>query len=210
MNNQKKYVKLTKLPARDRPESAVISPSSPVDITEEARELLMAAFESDDNMIFVAVTNQYEHIIANRLNFVNRPELLNVYKYALAQLIEKKFIEKLPTTTSERYELATKGYEFCIAAAKSQSSVPNTPLDWQAKPTELSTQQKQRLEQRRKALQHEWNLRLEKLTRLRQALAIESGSAIKFQFEQQIQDEEVQIKQLENELKITESNLNTQ
>jgi WD40 repeat protein len=183
------------------PDSAVTSPPSPVDIIEEARELLMAAFESDDNMIFIAVTNQYEQIIANRLNFIDRPELLNVYKYALAQLIEKKFIKKIPTAGYDRYELAAKGYEFC-SAVKSQSSVPNPPLEQQIEfiDSNISIQQKQRLEQRQQALQSEWNLRHQKLIQLRQALAIESGAVIKFQLEQQIKDEEKQLQQLENEM----------
>jgi hypothetical protein len=87
-----------------------------VNLTEKARELLTAAFESNDKIIFVLTTNCYERIIANGVNFVDRPELLNDYKYALAQLIEKKFISELATDGYNRYELAAKGYEFCSAA----------------------------------------------------------------------------------------------
>jgi hypothetical protein len=98
------------------PESSLL-----VDLTEKARELLMAAFESNDKIIFVLTTNHSESIIANDLNFIDRLELLSGYKHALTQLIEKKFIIELATDGYKRYELAAKGYEFCIAAVNSNS-----------------------------------------------------------------------------------------
>ena len=64
----------------------------------------------------------------------------------------------------------------------------------------MNTQKKLRLEQRKQALQSEWNLKNEKLTQLRQALAIESGITIKFQLQKQTEQEEKELKQLENEL----------
>jgi GUN4-like/TIR domain len=47
-----------------------------------------------------------------------------------------------------------------------------------------------RLEKEAETLQSEWDLRIEKLSILRKSLAIEIGSAIKFQLEQQIQEEQ--------------------
>lgn len=64
----------------------------------------------------------------------------------------------------------------------------------------MNPSQQRRLEQRQEALQAEWNLRSEKLKQLRQASVIESGVAVKFQLEKQIQDEEKQLSQLEDEL----------
>ncbi len=60
--------------------------------------------------------------------------------------------------------------------------------------------EQQRLEQKQEALQTEWNLRNEKLQRLRQTLAIEPDVTVKFKLEQQIQDEETQLNQLEEKL----------
>jgi hypothetical protein len=67
--------------------------------------------------------------------------------------------------------------------------------------------QSRRLAGRRDALQQEWDLRSEKLRRLRAALAIEAGTAVKFQLEQQIQQEEGLLTKLENELARIEANL---
>lgn len=64
----------------------------------------------------------------------------------------------------------------------------------------LTPGQQKRLERQRDTLQAEWDLRSEKIQRLRTALAIETGESIKFQLEQQIQDENNQLTRLETEL----------
>jgi hypothetical protein len=97
-------------------------------ITNEAQELLVTAFESSDKVIFVVETNMYTHIIAGRLNFVEHPELLATYQYAIAQLVEKGFITKMEPTNCDRYELTSKGYEFCIEAAKSPTDLNTMPV----------------------------------------------------------------------------------
>ena len=76
-------------------------------------------------------------------------------------------------------------------------------------PTILGTnvQQRRRLEQKQEALQSEWNLRSEKLQQLRQAVAIEAGTAVRFQLEKQIQNEEKQLSQLGDELNSIEQAL---
>lgn len=58
----------------------------------------MTAFESNDKIIFVVKTTSCVHIIAGELNFVDRPELLTTYQYAISQLVEKKFIAKMKPT----------------------------------------------------------------------------------------------------------------
>jgi hypothetical protein len=104
--------------------------SSQIDeISKEAQELLMTAFESSDKVIFVVETNMYTHIIAGELNFVDRPELLTTYQYAIAQLVEKGFITKMEPINCDRYELTSKGYEFCIEVAKSPQPHAQPPTD---------------------------------------------------------------------------------
>ncbi|MBD2224473.1 NB-ARC domain-containing protein [Calothrix anomala] len=66
---------------------------------------------------------------------------------------------------------------------------------------------RQRLEQQRDTLQADWDRRNKKLTQLRLAFAIEAGVAVKFQLEQQIQDEETELKRLEQELDTIEQAL---
>jgi Effector-associated domain 7 len=104
------------------------------EISTEAQELIMTAFESSDKVIFVVETNMYTHIIAGELNFVDRPELLTTYQYAIAQLIEKGFITKMESTNCDRYELTSKGYEFCIEAAKSPQPDAKSPTDLDTMP----------------------------------------------------------------------------
>jgi nucleoside phosphorylase len=86
-------------------------------------------------------------------------------------------------------------------------NIPKDRLDDEATVSTMNPQQKQRLGQRQQVLQSEWNLRNEKLNQLRKALAIETGVAVKFQLEQQIQEEEAQLQQLDNELNSLEQAL---
>jgi nucleoside phosphorylase len=71
----------------------------------------------------------------------------------------------------------------------------------------MNPQQKQRLAQKQVGLQDEWNLRSEKLQQLRQALILESAVAVQFQLKKQIEEEEKQLKKLENELNSIEQGL---
>jgi predicted NACHT family NTPase len=64
----------------------------------------------------------------------------------------------------------------------------------------LSLRQRRQLEQRLETLESEWNLRNEKVNRMREALAIATDTAVKFQLEKQLQDEEVKLNSLANEL----------
>ncbi|MGG6268502.1 TIR domain-containing protein [Leptolyngbya sp. AN03gr2] len=70
----------------------------------------------------------------------------------------------------------------------------------------LKDPRKERLEASRGGLQAEWNLRVEKLAALRQALAIETSVAIEFQLKRQIQMEEEALLHLENNLAKMEQN----
>jgi hypothetical protein len=68
---------------------------------------------------------------------------------------------------------------------------------------------RQRLKIKQESLQQEWNVRHEKLTRLRQSLVIQADANIKFQLEKEIQDEECEISKLEERLDEIEQSLNS-
>jgi hypothetical protein len=82
------------------------------------------------------------------------------------------------------------------------SSPESTPA-----PTSLTSGQRRRMEQKRDALQGEWNLRSEKVKRMKVDCAIEAGSAVKFQLEQQLLDEEARLAHLGAELDAVEQAL---
>jgi hypothetical protein len=72
----------------------------------------------------------------------------------------------------------------------------------------MNFNKRQRLEKQSQTLQSEWSTRTDKLKRLRTALAIEAGEAIKFQLEAQIKAEETEIEALEKQLSEIEDTLN--
>lgn len=79
-------------------------------------------------------------------------------------------------------------------ATDSTSSTTSPPA------TSLTYWQRRQLEARRDALMPEWELRSQKVQRMRKDLAIEVGTAVKFQLEQQLLDEEAKLAQLVVEL----------
>lgn len=76
-----------------------------------------------------------------------------------------------------------------------------------SEPMILSAGQRHRLKERWDRLQADWALRSQKVKRLRSDLAIEAGTAVKFQLEQQLQTEEEQLVRLEDELTQIETTL---
>jgi SEFIR domain len=66
--------------------------------------------------------------------------------------------------------------------------------------TGLTSFQRRQLEARRDGLLPEWELRSEKVKRMRMALIIETGAAVKFQLEQQLLGEEAELSKLTTEL----------
>lgn len=73
--------------------------------------------------------------------------------------------------------------------------------------TNLIAGQRRRLEQRLDALQTEWDLLSKKVKKMREALVIEAGTAVKFQLEQQLLNEEANLAHLSNEMEQIESTL---
>ncbi len=72
---------------------------------------------------------------------------------------------------------------------------------------DLTAGRRHRLEQRCNILREEWNLRSEKIKRIRVALAAESSVTITFQLEQQLLGEEARLAHLGNELEEIEQQL---
>jgi hypothetical protein len=75
--------------------------------------------------------------------------------------------------------------------------------------SQLTPGQQRRLEQQRSSLQAEWELRSEKLQRLRQSRSIEAATAIQFQLDQQIETETTKLRELEQELDRLEQQLDS-
>ncbi|BAY20237.1 peptidase C14 caspase catalytic subunit p20 (plasmid) [Anabaenopsis circularis NIES-21] len=73
--------------------------------------------------------------------------------------------------------------------------------------TNLTAGQRRRLEQKLDALQAEWDLLSKKVKKMREALVIEAGTAVKFQLEQQLLNEEANLAHLSNEMEQIESTL---
>lgn len=71
----------------------------------------------------------------------------------------------------------------------------------------MSNDQQKRLQQQHRNLKAEWELRNEKLKSLRYDLAIEAGTAVKFQLEKQIIYEEAKVNDLEQQLNAIEAKL---
>jgi nucleoside phosphorylase len=119
-NRKPQLGKLQTLAPRDR--SARFQSTMPSEITEEAKQLLMAAFESSNKIISIISNFGGKDIVANKLGFVDSPESLTNYQYAIAQLVDRNFITQLDSKTGQvRYELAARGYELCLEISKSRS-----------------------------------------------------------------------------------------
>ncbi|MBO1058258.1 MAG: caspase family protein [Dolichospermum sp. JUN01] len=73
--------------------------------------------------------------------------------------------------------------------------------------TNLTAGQRRRLEQRLDALQAEWVLLSKKVNKMRKALAIEAGTAVKFQLEEQLLNEEANLAHLSKDMEQIESKL---
>ncbi|WP_246162727.1 ATP-binding protein [Brasilonema sennae] len=88
-------------------------------------------------------------------------------------------------------------------------------LEWRAiahreletQPQGLSAEQYYRLEKKRDTLQQEWNIRTEKVGRIRESLAIETSAADKFKSEQTLLYEEAELECLGHELNQIEAAL---
>ncbi len=102
-------------------------------------------------------------------------------------------------------------FPLCYYAGGSKflpGEVPNPPESNNPTATSLTPWQRRQLEGRRDALMPEWELRSQKVKLMRKELAIEVGTAVKFQLEQQLLDEEAKLSQLAAALDEIEQKLN--
>jgi hypothetical protein len=88
------------------------------------------------------------------------------------------------------------------ASGKGVSQESDSSLTLSATPhgSSLSASARARRQQQTPGLQQEWDLLVAKLARLRAALAIETGTAVKFQLEQQILEVESTLAELSNKI----------
>ncbi|MBP5971264.1 caspase family protein [Brasilonema sp. CT11] len=92
-------------------------------------------------------------------------------------------------------------FPLCYYAGGSKFLPGETPVaEVNSTTSSLTAGQKRRLAQKQDTLQAEWDLRSEKVKRMRDALAIEAVTAVKFQLEKQLLDEEAQLARLGDEL----------
>ncbi|MEH2248927.1 tetratricopeptide repeat protein, partial [Nostoc sp.] len=71
----------------------------------------------------------------------------------------------------------------------------------------MNREQQRRLEERRHQLQQQWDIQSEKVNRIRQNLAIETDTTVKFKLEHQLPEEKAQLVRLEDELEKIEAEL---
>ncbi len=82
-----------------------------------------------------------------------------------------------------------------------------TPIETSPISTSLTPGQRRRSHQKLDALQAEFDIRSEKFKQMKKAVAIEAATAVKFQLEQQLLDEETKLAHLSDELEKLESAL---
>jgi hypothetical protein len=92
-------------------------------------------------------------------------------------------------------------FPLCYYAGGDKRVAPGAPVASEVTmPRPLTAGQRRRLGQRMDALEQEWQLRSEKVRRMRAALAVEASVAVKFQLEQQLLEEESMLAQVGSEL----------
>lgn len=105
------------------------------------------------------------------------------------------------------FELADN-FPLCYYAGGSKFLPGETAtIETSSTSTKLTAGQRRRLEQKLDALQAEWDLLSKKVKKMREALVIEAGTAVKFQLEQQLFNEEADLAHLSNEMEQIESTL---
>jgi CHAT domain len=98
------------------------------------------------------------------------------------------------------YELAKNAIQLSGIPEHLTPVLKTGPTTTTATLTTISSGQKRRLKQQQEAVQAEWELRSEKLRRLKESRSIEAATAIQFQLDKQIEAEEVRVRDLEQEL----------
>ncbi len=135
------------------------------------------------------------------LALTNPPDL--IWKEALQNLTAQGALRKLCGVVLGMDNLKTI-YKAAEEIVNAQEEPPPPPLSQ----SPLTPSKRRELLQRLDALQPEYDLRAEKLKRLRAALGKATDEAIKFQLEHQISDEETALTRLSAEIEQIEQSLN--
>jgi hypothetical protein len=110
-----------------------------------------------------------------------------------------------------RCALTRRAYEIADSrlgvSLDSLASMQSSPAALSSSPGSMNSFQRQRLETQQTGLQQAWTDKMEQLTSLRQALAIESSASVKFQLQKQVQTAEAELAQLESQLEKIEQDL---
>ncbi|MBD2608719.1 hypothetical protein H6G81_30440 [Scytonema hofmannii FACHB-248] len=174
-------------------------------ISKESGKLQVALY---DQPPFFSNEFWIKNVDASSLGITRIPDNLKLgQKYNVEVLGIKPFHASKP-----EFDFIDKCAEAAFYAAKSMSekSLKSDELISETQPAfsrSLTDSQRQRLKQRQESLQEEWQLRNDKLKKLRRDYAIEVGTTIKFQLQQQIQSEETELLDLEKDLDKIEQNL---
>lgn len=161
---------------------------------------------------------------------VNKSHLILIPRYASLAEIATLKIDAYHAETEERnLDLAEQLWIRVLAAGVDMDAIraiqrierlrntsfpdlsnPPNPQPVQHPPQSLSIEQQRRLQQKRDGVQQEWNLRSQKIQQIRKALAIETSVTVKFQLEQQLQEEVARLDKLSNELNEIDALLSSQ
>lgn len=113
----------------------------------------------------------------------------------------------------EAFQNVAQGLRKTVAAiatrtpgAPAATSMPDTPASV-ASSSSLTPRQRQRLEQERDSLQHQYDLIQEKLKRLRAAQELENDPTTRFKYETQVKQVETEQEQLDQKLDAIEAKL---
>jgi hypothetical protein len=115
--------------------------------------------------------------------------------------------------TQYRFALTQRAYEIVDSSSAGTIEPPKQPPSTQPailpQPNSVNSFQQERLAIQQADLQEAWNLKMDQLKTLRQALAIEAGASNQFQLKKQVEAAEAELTELTDKLENIEQALNS-